>query len=65
MSEIDSGIICHKLSINTDAKLANQKPKRMNEKWSRAISDEVVTDYYRSASSERHSTLAGSPIPFS
>jgi len=41
MPEIDPGIICHKLSVKTDAKLVKQKSMRMNEKWSRAISDEV------------------------
>jgi len=38
---IDPNIICHKLSIKVDAKSVKQKPRRMNEKWSRAISDEV------------------------
>ena len=33
-------IICHKLSLKTDAKLVKQKPRRMNEEWSPAISDE-------------------------
>jgi len=41
MPGIDPSIICHKLSIKADAKTANQKPMRMNEKWSGAVSDEV------------------------
>jgi len=41
MPEIDLDIICHKLSINADAKPLKQKPRRMNKEWSCAISDEV------------------------
>ena len=41
MPGIDPEVICHKLSIKTDAKLVKQKPKRMDEERSRAINDEV------------------------
>jgi len=41
MLGIDPEIICHKLSIWADAKPEEQKPRRMNEERSRAISDEV------------------------
>jgi len=41
MPEIDLDIICHKLSINADAKPLKQKPRGMNKERSRAISDEV------------------------
>jgi len=34
-------VICHKLSIKGDAKLVKQKPRKMNEEKSHAISDEV------------------------
>jgi len=41
MPGIDLSIICHKLSIKADANPIKQKPKRMNEEWSQAMSDEV------------------------
>jgi len=41
MHGIDPDILCHKLSIMADAKPVKQILKRMNEEWSRAISDEV------------------------
>ena len=41
MPGIDPGIICHKLSIKADTKPVKQKPRRMNDERSHAISDEV------------------------
>jgi len=41
MFGIDPTVICHKLSINADAKPEKQKPRGMNEERSRAISEEV------------------------
>jgi len=41
MPRINPSVICHKLSIKKDAKPVKQKPRRMNEEKSRAISDEV------------------------
>ena len=41
MPGIDPKVICHKLSIKTDAMPVKQKRERMNEERSRAISDEV------------------------
>jgi len=41
MPGINSEVICHKLSIKADNKPVKQKPRRMNEEWSHAISDEV------------------------
>jgi len=41
MLGIDPEVICHKLSIRADAKPVKQKPRRMNEKRSRAISNKV------------------------
>ena len=41
MPGIDLEIIYHKLSIKADVKPVKQKPRRMNEEKSRAISDEV------------------------
>jgi len=41
MPGIDTGIICHKLSIKADTKPVKQKPRRMNDEQSHAISDEV------------------------
>ena len=41
MARIDPEVICHKLSIQTDAKPVKQKSKRMNEKKSCAISNKV------------------------
>jgi len=41
MPGIDPEIICHKLSIQADAKPVKQKPRRMNEEKSRAICDKV------------------------
>ena len=41
MLGIDPAVICHKLSIKADAKQVNQKPKRIKEERSRAISDKV------------------------
>ena len=41
MPGIDPDIICHKLSIKADAKPVKQKPRRMNEERSHALSDEV------------------------
>ena len=41
MSGIDPDVIYHKLSIKEDAKPVKQKPKRMNEERSHAISDEI------------------------
>jgi len=38
---INPKVICHKLSTKADVKLVKQKPRRMNEERSRAISDEV------------------------
>jgi len=37
----DPKVICHKLSIRADAKLVKQKPIRMSEERSHAISDEI------------------------
>ena len=41
MLEIDLEVICHKLSIKTNAKPVKQKPRRINEEKSHAINDEV------------------------
>jgi len=41
MPGINPDVICHKLSIKEDTKPVKQKPRRMNEERSRAISDEV------------------------
>jgi len=41
MPGIDPEVIYHKLSIRADAKLVKQKPRRMNEERSRAISNKV------------------------
>jgi len=41
MQGIDPEVICRKLSIKADAKSAKQRPRRMNEERTRAISDEV------------------------
>jgi len=41
MLGIEPEVICHKLSIWADAKSVKQKPKKMNEERSRAISNEV------------------------
>ena len=41
MLGINPKVICHKLSIRADAKLVNQKPKKISEERIRAISDEV------------------------
>jgi len=41
MLGIDPEVSYHKLSIRADAKPVKQKPRRMNEERSRAISDEV------------------------
>ena len=64
MLGIDPEIICHKLSIWADAKPEEQKPRRMNEERSRAISDEVDC-YSRLALFEKYSTPIGSLIPSS
>ena len=42
MPEIDPEIICHKPFIKADTKPVKQKPRRMNEERSCAISDEVA-----------------------
>jgi len=41
MSGVDPEVICYKLSIKADAKSVKQKPRRMNEERSLAISDEA------------------------
>ena len=41
MPGIDPEVISHKLSTKADAKPVKQKLRRMNEEWSRAISDEI------------------------
>jgi len=41
MSGIDPEVIYHNLSMRADAKLAKQKPKRMNEERSHAIINKV------------------------
>jgi len=39
MSGIDPEVICYELSIEADAKVVKQKPMRINEEKSHAISD--------------------------
>ena len=63
MPRIDPEVICHMLSIKADAKPVKQKPRKMNEERSRAISDEV--DRLLQAGFIRNSTPTGSLIPSS
>jgi len=65
MLGVDPGIIYCKLSIKMDAKSVKQKPRRMNEERSRAISDDVDHLLQVSFIRETFSILTGSPIPSS
>ena len=64
MPRIDPKVIYYKLSIKADAKPLKQKSRRMNEEWSRVISDEV--DRLLRAGFIRETFYpVGSPISFS
>jgi len=59
MPRINPEIIYHKLFIQVDAKPIKQKPRRMNEEKSYAISDKVDR-LLQGASFEKHFILTGS-----